>query len=89
MKCDSEASDEKPCLTRGPFSLRIDDAASLVQLYHLVHPDGQSAQEARGQAAEGVNLIKVFAKTEAQKGAYIELTLQAYQEAFVSHSAAS
>ncbi|XP_062070028.1 small ribosomal subunit protein mS22 [Lepus europaeus] len=67
----------------------IDDAASLVQLYHMVHPEGQSAQEARGQAAEGVNLIKVFAKTEAQKGAYIELTLQAYQEAFVSHSAAS
>ncbi|XP_002716598.2 small ribosomal subunit protein mS22 isoform X1 [Oryctolagus cuniculus] len=67
----------------------IDDAASLVQLYHMVHPEGQSAQEARGQGAEGVNLIKVFAKTEAQKGAYIELTLQAYQEAFVSHSAAS
>ncbi|ELW48576.1 28S ribosomal protein S22, mitochondrial [Tupaia chinensis] len=67
----------------------IDDAASLVQLYHIVHPDGQSAQEAREQAAEGINLIKVFAKTEAQKGPYIELTLQAYQEAFISHSAAS
>ncbi|XP_008592599.1 PREDICTED: 28S ribosomal protein S22, mitochondrial isoform X2 [Galeopterus variegatus] len=67
----------------------IDDATSLVHLYHILHPDGQSAQEAKEQAAEGVNLIKVFAKTEAQKGAYIELTLQAYQEAFVSHSAAS
>lgn len=32
---------------------------------------------------------QVFAKTEAQKGAYIELTLQAYQETFMSHSAAS
>ena len=32
---------------------------------------------------------QVFAKTEAQKGAYIELTLQAYQEASISHSAAS
>uniref|UniRef100_A0A8C9AEI2 Mitochondrial ribosomal protein S22 n=1 Tax=Prolemur simus TaxID=1328070 RepID=A0A8C9AEI2_PROSS len=67
----------------------IDDATSLVHLYHLLHPDGQSALEAKDQAAEGINLIKVFAKTEAQKGAYIELTLQTYQEAFISHSAAS
>ncbi|XP_028374804.1 28S ribosomal protein S22, mitochondrial [Phyllostomus discolor] len=66
-----------------------DDATSLVQLYHILHPDGQSAQEAKEQAAEGLHLIKVFAKTEAQKGAYIELTLQAYQEASISHSAAS
>ena len=35
------------------------------------------------------NFKQVFAKTEAQKGAYIELTLQAYQEAFISSSAAS
>ncbi|XP_006846718.1 PREDICTED: 28S ribosomal protein S22, mitochondrial [Chrysochloris asiatica] len=67
----------------------VEDATSLVQLYHLVHPAGQSAQEAKAQAAEGLHLIKVFAKTEAQKGAHIELTLQAYQDAFVSHSAAS
>ncbi|XP_044944790.1 28S ribosomal protein S22, mitochondrial isoform X4 [Mustela putorius furo] len=67
----------------------IDDATNLIQLYHLLHPDGQSAQEAKEQAAEGVHLIKIFAKTEAQKGAYIELTLQAYQETFISHSAAS
>lgn len=32
---------------------------------------------------------QVFAETEAQKGAYIELTLQAYQDAFISNSAAS
>ncbi|XP_012890133.1 PREDICTED: 28S ribosomal protein S22, mitochondrial [Dipodomys ordii] len=67
----------------------VDDATGLVQLYHMLHPDGQSAREAKEQAAEGVNLIKVFAKTEAQKGAYLELTLQTYQEAFVSQSAAS
>ncbi|XP_032725472.1 28S ribosomal protein S22, mitochondrial isoform X3 [Lontra canadensis] len=67
----------------------VDDATSLIQLYHLLHPDGQSAQEAKELAAEGVHLIKIFAKTEAQKGAYIELTLQAYQETFISHSAAS
>ncbi|XP_059776204.1 small ribosomal subunit protein mS22 isoform X3 [Balaenoptera ricei] len=67
----------------------VDDATSLVQLYHILHPDGQSAQEAKEQAAEGLHLVKVFAETEAQKGAYIELTLQAYQEAFISNSAAS
>ncbi|XP_023394563.1 small ribosomal subunit protein mS22 isoform X1 [Loxodonta africana] len=67
----------------------VDDATSLVQLYHMVHPEGQSAQEAKEQAAEGLNLIKVFAKTEAQMGAYIELILQTYQDAFINHSAAS
>ncbi|XP_030729231.1 small ribosomal subunit protein mS22 isoform X2 [Globicephala melas] len=67
----------------------VDDATSLVQLYHILHPDGQSAQEAKKQAAEGLHLVKVFAETEAQKGAYIELTLQAYQDAFISNSAAS
>ncbi|XP_008150884.2 28S ribosomal protein S22, mitochondrial isoform X1 [Eptesicus fuscus] len=67
----------------------VDDATSLVQLYHILHPDGQSAQEAKKQAAEGLHLIKVFAKTEAQNGAYIELTLQAYQEASISQSVAS
>uniref|UniRef100_A0ABK0LA12 Mitochondrial ribosomal protein S22 n=1 Tax=Rattus norvegicus TaxID=10116 RepID=A0ABK0LA12_RAT len=67
----------------------VDDATSLVQLYHMLHPEGQSAQEAKEQAAEGVNLIKVFAKTEAQRGAYIELALQTYQEIVISHSATS
>lgn len=43
-----------------PFTLRIEDATSLVQLYHMLHPDGQSAQEAKEQAAKGVNLIKVW-----------------------------
>lgn len=42
-----------------PFLSRVDDAISLVQLYHILHPDGQSAQEAKEQAAEGLNLIKV------------------------------
>lgn len=41
------------------FILRIDDATSLVQLYHMLHPDGQSAQEAKEQAAKGMDLIKV------------------------------
>ncbi|XP_068919979.1 small ribosomal subunit protein mS22 [Petaurus breviceps papuanus] len=67
----------------------MDDATSLIVLYHMVHPHGHSAKQAKEQGAEGLDLIKVFAKTEAQKGGYIELTLQAYQEALSSHSAAS
>lgn len=43
----------------GFSTLRVDDATSLVQLYHMLHPDGQSAKEAKEQAAAGVNLIKV------------------------------
>lgn len=39
---------------------RIDDATSLVQLYHILYPDGQSAQETKAQAAEGLHLIKVM-----------------------------
>ncbi|KAM9037142.1 28S ribosomal protein S22, mitochondrial [Sarcophilus harrisii] len=67
----------------------MDDATNLVILYHMLHPNGHSAKQAKEQGAEGLDLIKVFAKTEAQQGGYIELTLQAYQEALSSHSAAS
>lgn len=42
-----------------PFHTRVDDATSLIQLYHILYPEGQSAQEAKEQAAEGVHLIKV------------------------------
>lgn len=31
----------------------------MIQLYHILYPEGQSAQEAKEQAAEGVHLIKV------------------------------
>jgi hypothetical protein len=46
-------------MTLSSFALRVDDATSLVHLYHMLHPDGRSAQEAKEQTAEGVNLIKV------------------------------
>lgn len=42
-----------------PFPSRGSDATSLVHLYHILHPDGQSAQEAKKQGAEGLHLIKV------------------------------
>ncbi|KAF7243289.1 28S ribosomal protein S22, mitochondrial [Varanus komodoensis] len=66
----------------------FDDAVSLVTLYHMVHPDCQSATEAKEQDLQGLDLIKVFAKTETQRSGYIELALQSYQTD-LSESAAS
>ncbi|XP_053316158.1 28S ribosomal protein S22, mitochondrial [Spea bombifrons] len=57
----------------------LEDAVCLIRLYHMLHPDTQCATESQG--ADGVELIKIFVKMEAQKPGYIELALQAYQEA--------
>nr|XP_056705340.1 28S ribosomal protein S22, mitochondrial [Euleptes europaea] len=56
----------------------LEDATSLVNLYHMLHPDCQSAREA--QDLQGLDLIKTFVKTEVQRAGYIELALRAYQE---------
>ncbi|XP_062988312.1 small ribosomal subunit protein mS22 [Elgaria multicarinata webbii] len=66
----------------------LDDAASLVTLYHMLHPDCQSATESQEQDLQGLDLIKVFVKTETQRSGYIELALQASQ-ATLPQSAAS
>ncbi|XP_060623903.2 small ribosomal subunit protein mS22 [Anolis sagrei] len=66
----------------------LDDAVSLVTLYHILHPDCQSAKEAQEQDIQGLDLIKAYAKTETQRAGYIELALQAYQ-ATLPRSAAS
>ncbi|XP_019359217.1 PREDICTED: 28S ribosomal protein S22, mitochondrial isoform X2 [Gavialis gangeticus] len=66
----------------------LDDATSLIRLYHMLHPECQSAKAAKEQELCGVDLIKVFIKTESQKQGYIELALQAYQET-LTNSAAS
>ncbi|XP_060098152.1 small ribosomal subunit protein mS22 [Heteronotia binoei] len=58
----------------------LDDAASLITLYHMLHPDCQSAKEAQEHDLKGLDLIKAFVKTEVQRAGYIELALQAYQE---------
>ncbi|XP_014347083.1 28S ribosomal protein S22, mitochondrial [Latimeria chalumnae] len=67
----------------------MDDATSVISLYHMLHPECPSAQEAKQQQAEGADLIKIFAKMESQKTGYIELALQAYQETSLNSSAAS
>lgn len=62
----------------------MDDAVSVVQLYHTLHPECQSANETNVQQAKGIELIKVFAHTDSKKGSYLELALQVYQEAINS-----
>jgi len=39
---------------------RLQDAVSLVSLFHMVHPHSESAQEAAGQRAAGADLLKVW-----------------------------
>ncbi|XP_035241508.1 28S ribosomal protein S22, mitochondrial [Anguilla anguilla] len=58
----------------------VQDAASLVSLFHMVHPQSKSATEAREQEATGVDLIKIYAERESQRAGYIELALQTYQQ---------
>ncbi|MEE6500713.1 hypothetical protein FKM82_003895 [Ascaphus truei] len=59
----------------------LDHAVSLIRLYHMLHPDTVSAGESQG--VDGVELVKIFVQTEAQKPGYIELALQAYQESVI------
>ncbi|KAM6326701.1 small ribosomal subunit protein mS22 [Podargus strigoides] len=65
----------------------LDDATSLITLYHMLHPECQSAQEAKEGKLQGIDLIKVFVKTESQKEGYIQLALQAYEEAMATSTA--
>ncbi|XP_070609378.1 small ribosomal subunit protein mS22 [Erythrolamprus reginae] len=66
----------------------FEDAISLITLYHMVHPDCESAREAQEQEIQGIDLIKAFAKAETSRASYIELVLEAYQ-ALSAKSAAS
>ncbi|KAF6716879.1 28S ribosomal protein S22, mitochondrial [Oryzias melastigma] len=58
----------------------LDDAVSLVSLFHMVHPHSQSAQEAASQQASGTDLLKIYAQKESQRSGFIELALQAYEQ---------
>ncbi|XP_060690854.1 28S ribosomal protein S22, mitochondrial [Hemiscyllium ocellatum] len=58
----------------------LEDAISVLHLYHMLHPDCQSSKEANQQQAKGLDLIKIFSHTDSQKGGYIELALQVYLE---------
>ncbi|KFQ13400.1 hypothetical protein N330_02540, partial [Leptosomus discolor] len=83
----SEYSEEKAIALNGLFLFRLDDVTSLITLYHMLHPECQSAKEAKEGKLQGVDLIKVFVKTESQKEGYIQLALQAYEEAMATFTA--
>ncbi|XP_061638750.1 28S ribosomal protein S22, mitochondrial [Phyllopteryx taeniolatus] len=65
----------------------VQDAVSLVSLFHLVHPHSESAQEASSLKATDIDLLKIYALKESQRSGYIELALQAYEQT-VPNSAA-
>nr|XP_033815220.1 28S ribosomal protein S22, mitochondrial isoform X2 [Geotrypetes seraphini] len=67
----------------------LDNAECLINLYHILHPETQSAKEAKEQTACGIDLIKIFMKTEAQRAGYVELALQAYQNAYSTVASSS
>ncbi|KAG2462300.1 RT22 protein, partial [Polypterus senegalus] len=58
----------------------IHDAESVVELYHMMYPQCQSAKEASEQQASGIELLKVYARTESKQSGYIELALQVYPQ---------
>ncbi|XP_028320589.1 small ribosomal subunit protein mS22 [Gouania willdenowi] len=64
------------------------DAVSLVTLFHMVHPNSDSAQQCASQQADGIDLIKIYAQKESQRSGYIELALQAFQQMESEGSAA-
>ncbi|XP_041664469.1 28S ribosomal protein S22, mitochondrial [Cheilinus undulatus] len=66
----------------------VQDALSLVSLFHMVHPHSESAQEAADQQATGISLLKIYAQKESQRSGYIELALQAYEQMDAETSAA-
>lgn len=49
------------------FVSRLQDAVSLVSLFHMVHPHSESAQEAASQQATGTDLLKVRTHNLDQK----------------------
>lgn len=66
----------------------LQDAVSLVSLFHMVHPHSESAQEAASQQATGTDLLKIYAQKESQRSGYIELALQAHEQVDAESSAA-
>lgn len=57
----------KVCVCVVLFVSRLQDAVSLVSLFHMVHPHSESAQEAASQQATGTDLLKVRTHNLDQK----------------------
>lgn len=52
-------SEEKGIAKMSLYLFRLEDATSLITLYHMLHPECQSAKEAKEGKLQGVDMIKV------------------------------
>ncbi|XP_078712947.1 small ribosomal subunit protein mS22 isoform X1 [Lampetra fluviatilis] len=59
---------------------RLEDAVDLVSIFHLLHPESPFSKEATLSRPEGIDLIQMFARLDAENGARIQLALQTHQE---------
>lgn len=50
------------------FASRLQDAVSLVSLFHTIHPHSESVQEATRLQASGTDLLKVRKRTTLSRG---------------------
>ncbi|KAK2187716.1 hypothetical protein NP493_156g03065 [Ridgeia piscesae] len=57
------------------------DAADLVKLYHILHPNCESAQQVKvQQVKDEQELIQLYLKFDSHHGGMVELALQTYNE---------
>ncbi|KAL2096241.1 hypothetical protein ACEWY4_008389 [Coilia grayii] len=59
----------------------VEDAVCLVRLFHLLHPQSDSAQQASNTHTSGLDLIKLYCQSDSQQRGLIELALQTHQQA--------
>ncbi|XP_064617628.1 small ribosomal subunit protein mS22-like [Liolophura sinensis] len=66
---------------------KLVDGADLVQLFHAVHPDCESAQESTG-LTDSLQLIELYCQRDAVERGQVELALQAYYAELQTEKAA-
>ncbi|TRY58041.1 hypothetical protein DNTS_022695 [Danionella cerebrum] len=64
----------------------IHDAARLVCLFNLVHPQSESAQHAQSKQAADLDLLKIYSQYESERAGFIELAIQNYENMASSSS---
>ncbi|XP_038078268.1 28S ribosomal protein S22, mitochondrial-like [Patiria miniata] len=67
----------------------ISDSVDLIRLYHVLHPECQSAADVHTKKLEGVDVIKVFIETDAKRKGRLELVLQVYENERANQNAAT
>ncbi|XP_028817878.1 small ribosomal subunit protein mS22 [Denticeps clupeoides] len=58
----------------------VQDAVHLVCLFHLVHPQSESALQCKHIHARGIQLLQLYARLESQRAGFIDLAFQKYQQ---------